>query len=127
MKNRIISKLLFALAMIIVGSVGIAYGYLSDPMGTTFVSVGIATIVATVIVASRKEKIKKDERTSKIGGRASSWTYVMTLVAISLLAWVEIIWPGTLDVGSVLLGLMMYMSFVLILFQRILMAKGDVE
>ncbi len=96
---------------------------------TYAVPVIVSMLVAFMIAASarlRKKAYRRDERTKKVGAYAAAYSWMITLMTVSFLFWVEHLGLYGLTVKQVVLIIGAVMLITQISFQWHFMRKGDV-
>lgn len=73
------------------------------------------------------EDIEADERTKKIGAYGLSYSWLLTLILLFLLFWIDRLALIALTAGDVLLAAILVMTISAKLFQWHLSRKGDVD
>ena len=97
-------------------------------IGISLINIGAIMIFATFIKVKRLRRgAIKDERTVKIGAYGLSYSWLLSLVLLSMLFWVDYMQLVQMTVTQVL-GIMIFaMVFSAKGFQWYLFRKGDVE
>lgn len=117
-------------AGVVLGAAGIFLPFLAD--GTEAISSILVTIglVILLVAALRhwrfRDEPEKDERTQKIGAYGISYSWLLTLVFLALLFWVDYLGVIALTVNGVLLATILLMGFSARIFQWYLFRQGDV-
>lgn len=117
-------------AGVVLGAAGIFLPFLAD--GTEAISSILVTIglVILLVAALRhwrfRDEPEKDERTQKIGAYGISYSWLLTLVFLALLFWVDYLGVIALTVNGVLLAAILLMGFSARIFQWYLFRQGDV-
>lgn len=58
-------------------------------IASTLISFGAVLVLVSLIVSRRREAIPQDERTRAVGAKAASYSWMFTLIALSVLVWVD--------------------------------------
>ncbi len=97
------------------------------PVGSFFSTVGILLVFKGYLVQKNSDKLKKDERSRKIGAWAASHSWIVTVLALVLIFWVNklnIIPLGT----DAVIGLTYIVMVVSLLgYKYYFDKKGDIE
>lgn len=101
--------------------------------GINETSVSIATniIIVVVIISFLRyrypERYQKDERTKKLSSYAASWSWLITLVIIALLFWINYL--GIIElIATQVLGIVLFVMIItMIAFYWYFNRIGDVE
>lgn len=117
-----------ALITILIGIFLITTNEEYHAVGTGFINAGSIVIFITFIRARRyRNGPVKDERTVKIGAYGLSYSWMITLILISLLFWIDLFDIVLLTVKQVLAILMVTMLVTAKGIQWYLFRKGDIE
>ena len=100
-------------------------------MNTGSVSIVISMITVVLVVWFLKwkrmsELPERDERTKKLGAYAATYSWLVTLMLIAVLFWVDYLAVVTLTVTQVLGVTLLVMVLSLNLFRWYFLRKGDV-
>ena len=128
MEDRTLRRMASAVILIVIGSLGMAYGLILTTVGAAIMTAGVALLIVQIFRMTRKRTdAVNDERVKKINAKAMSWSYMVTMVNIGAMALADVYSPGTVLVGDAFLELLIIMGTSLIIFQTIFMKRGDVE
>ncbi|WP_292518507.1 hypothetical protein [Methanoculleus sp.] len=113
-----------------VGAAGLILPFFTDGMGalsSVLVTIGLVILaVAAVRHWKFRDELEKDERTQKIGAYGISCSWLLTLIFLALLFWVDYLGVLALTVESVLLSTILLMGLSARIFQWYLFRQGDV-
>ncbi|MGC9445029.1 MAG: hypothetical protein ACP5E9_08930 [Candidatus Methanospirareceae archaeon] len=95
---------------------------------STVISIIIAVLVAWFVRWRRMGELpERDERTKKLGAYAATYSWLLTLVLIAILYWVDYLAVVKLTVTQVLGLTLIVMVLSLNLFRWYNLRRGDVE
>ncbi|MBT3720531.1 hypothetical protein HN789_01315 [archaeon] len=122
MKSIISGFLIFASVILMI------FTNVDSRITSIMLNVGMVILVIIFVRKIRnKDMVQKDERTKKIGAWALSYSWLTTLMTISILFWIEEFHLVELSVKTVL-GILLFVSVVsMILFLAYFKSKGDIE
>ncbi len=128
MKKEYKYRLVIGPIILLIGIALLIFGKIDDLITGTLIIAGIVLLLNGVLKHLRyKNMPERDERTRKIGAFAAAYSWVVTIVFITVLFWLNHleIWKMTVQQA---LGLTLYvMIFVTLIFQWHLKRKGDAE
>ena len=128
MKKEYKYRLVIGPIILLIGIALLIFGKIDDLITGTLIIAGIFLLLNGVLKHLRyKNMPERDERTRKIGAFAAAYSWVVTIVFITVLFWLNHleIWKMTVQQA---LGLTLYvMIFVTLIFQWHLKRKGDAE
>ncbi len=128
MKKEYKYRLVIGPIILLIGIALLIFGKIDDLITGTLIIAGIVLLLNGVLKHLRyKNMPEQDERTRKIGAFAAAYSWVVTIVFITVLFWLNHleIWKMTVQQA---LGLTLYvMIFVTLIFQWHLKRKGDVK
>ncbi|HHI04092.1 MAG TPA: hypothetical protein ENL45_00925 [Candidatus Woesearchaeota archaeon] len=128
MKKEYKYRLVIGPIILLIGIALLIFGKIDDLITGTLIIAGIVLLLNGVLKHLRyKNMPERDERTRKIGAFAAAYSWVVTIVFITMLFWLNHleIWKMTVQQA---LGLTLYvMIFVTLIFQWHLKRKGDAE
>ncbi|KDE56323.1 hypothetical protein [Methanoculleus sp. MH98A] len=114
----------------VLGAAGILLPFLVDgteALSSLMVTIGLVILAVAVVRHWRfRDEPERDERTQKIGGYAISYSWLLTIVFLALLFWVDYLGVVALTVEAVLLSAILLMGLSARLFQWYLFRQGDV-
>ena len=127
MKTRYVIKIA---AGAILAAAGILLPFLIDgieALSSILVTIGLVTIAVVVMRYWRfRDELESDERTKKLGAYGLSYSWLLTLIFLAVLFWVDFLGLLTLPVGGVLLVTILLMALSARLFQWYFFRQGDV-
>ncbi|MCK8518776.1 hypothetical protein [Methanoculleus sp. 7T] len=99
----------------------------TEVLSSTLVAFGATVLVIAFMQHRRfRDELESDERTKKIGAYGISYSWLLTLVFLAILFWVDYLGLLTLPVGDVLLVTILLMGISARLFQWYFFRQGDV-
>ncbi|KLK88455.1 hypothetical protein SZ63_05400 [Methanoculleus sediminis] len=114
----------------VLGAAGILLPFLVDgteALSSLMVTIGLVILAVAVVRHWRfRDEPERDERTQKIGAYAISYSWLLTIVFLALLFWVDYLGVLALTVEAVLLSAILLMGLSARLFQWYLFRQGDV-
>jgi hypothetical protein len=115
---------------VILAAAGIILPFLVDGMeslSSVLVAIGLVTVAVTGVQHWRySDDLEKDERTQKLGAYAISYSWLLTIVFLAILFWVDYVGLLVLSVQAVLVSAILLMGLSARLFQWYLFRQGDV-
>ncbi|CCJ36368.1 hypothetical protein BN140_1445 [Methanoculleus bourgensis MS2] len=114
----------------ILAAAGIFLPFLIDgieALSSILVTIGLVTIAVVVMRYWRfRDELESDERTKKLGAYGLSYSWLLTLIFLAILFWVDYLGLLALPVGGVLLVTILLMALSARLFQWYFFRRGDV-
>ncbi|MCT8337113.1 hypothetical protein FKB36_06280 [Methanoculleus sp. Afa-1] len=114
----------------VLGAAGILLPFLTDgteAISSLMVTIGLVILAVAVVRHWRfRDEPEKDERTQKIGAYGISYSWLLTIVFLAVLFWVDYLGLFALTVESVMLSAILLMGLSARLFQWYLFRQGDV-
>ncbi|ABN58140.1 MULTISPECIES: hypothetical protein [Methanoculleus] len=114
----------------VLGAAGILLPFLVDrteALSSLMVTIGLVILAVAVVRHWRfRDGPERDERTQKIGAYGISYSWLLTIVFLALLFWVDYLGVVALTVEGVLLSAILLMGLSARLFQWYLFRQGDV-
>lgn len=114
----------------ILAAAGILLPFLIDgieALSSILVTIGLVTIAVVVMRYWRfRDELESDERTKKLGAYGLSYSWLLTLIFLAILFWVDYLGLLALPVGGVLLVTILLMALSARIFQWYLFRQGDV-
>lgn len=99
----------------------------TEMLSSILVAAGATVLVIAVMRHRRfRDELESDERTKKIGAYGISYSWLLTLVFLAIVFWVDYLGLLTLPVGDVLLVTILLMGISARLFQWYFFRQGDV-
>ena len=117
-------------AGVVLGAAGILLPFLvagTEAISSLLVTIGLVILAVAVVRHWRfRDELEKDERTQKIGAYGVSYSWLLTIVFLALLFWVNYLGLLALTVETVLLSTILLMGLSARLFQWYFFRQGDV-
>ena len=114
----------------ILAAAGILLPFLIDgieALSSILVTIGLVTIAVVVMRYWRfRDELESDERTKKLGAYGLAYSWLLTLIFLAILFWVDYLGLLALPVGGVLLVTILLMALSARIFQWYLFRQGDV-
>ena len=114
----------------VLGAAGILLPFLVDgteALSSLMVTIGLVILAVAAVRHWRfRDEPERDERTQKIGAYGISYSWLLTIVFLAILFWVDYLGLFALTVESVLLSAILLMGLSARLFQWYLFRQGDV-
>jgi len=99
----------------------------TEALSSILVAIGLVTVAVIGVQYWRyRDNLEKDERTQKLGAYAVSYSWLLTMVFLALLFWVDYLGLFVLSVQAVLVSAILLMAFSARIFQWYLFRQGDV-
>ncbi|MBD3389026.1 MAG: hypothetical protein GF416_08065 [Candidatus Altiarchaeales archaeon] len=107
---------------------GLAAGDVHPSVNATVMTCGLILILRGVRLRRHgEEALKCDERTRKLGAWAATYSWFATLMATSILYWLDYLDILKLQPEIIYGTIVMFMSFSMLAFRWVLAWKGDVS
>ncbi len=114
----------------VLGAAGVVLPFLMDgteAISSLLVTIGLVILAVAMVRHWRfRDEPEKDERTQKIGAYGVTYSWLLTIVFLAILFWVDYLGLFALTVESVLLSAILLMGLSARLFQWFLFRQGDV-
>ncbi|WP_292728819.1 hypothetical protein [Methanoculleus sp.] len=114
----------------VLGAAGILLPFLvagTEAISSLLVTIGLVILAVAAVRHWRfRDEPERDERTQKIGAYGISYSWLLTLVFLALLFWVDYLGVLALTVETVLLATILLMGLSARIFQWYLFRQGDV-
>jgi len=114
----------------VLAAAGILLPFLIDgieALSSILVTIGLVTIAVVVMRYWRfRDELESDERMKKLGGYGLSYSWLLTLVFLAILFWVDYLGVFPLTVETVLLSTILLMGLSARIFQWYFFRQGDV-
>lgn len=115
-------------ALLMVSGVVVQVADAQPVVSTVMMVAGMVYILkAAKISRHGEESMKGDERTRKIGAFASAYSWFLTLIAMTVLFWLDYLSVVALTIQHALGILIFFMVLSLLAFRWHLIRKGDVR
>jgi len=121
-------KLVLGIIIMLAGMLSAAFHIFETTTSIFLINMGLILFVITAFRLFRQGDLPdRDERTKKLAAYGITYSWLLTLVLIAVLYWVEYFKLVELTVGGVLGILLIFMSISANVFRWHFMQKGDVE
>jgi hypothetical protein len=121
-------KLVPGITIMLAGMLSAAFHTFDMSVSIFLINLGLILFVITAFRLFRLRGLPdRDERTKKLAAYGITYSWLLTLILIAVLYWVEYFKMVELTVGGVLGILLIFMSVSANIFRWHFMQKGDVE
>ena len=121
-------KLVPGITIMLAGMLSAAFHMFDMSISIFLINLGLILFVITAFRLFRQGGLPdRDERTKKLAAYGITYSWLLTLILIAVLYWVEYFKMVELTVGGVLGILLIFMSISANIFRWHFMQKGDVE
>lgn len=121
-------KLVLGITIMLAGMLSAAFDTFDMSISIFLINLGLILFVITAFRLFRLGGLPdRDERTKKLAAYGITYSWLLTLVLIAVLYWVEYFKLVELTAGGVLGILLIFMSISANVFRWYFMQKGDVE
>lgn len=128
MEKRYMYKLVLGITIIVVGMLSAAFFEVDMLIPIVLINTGLIIVIATVFRLFKRGNLPdRDERTKKLAAYGITYSWLLTLVVIAVLSWVEYFGLAELTAEEVLGILLFFMIISANVFRWYFMQKGDVE
>jgi len=128
MEKKYLYTLVLGITIMVAGILSIAFQEVDKSVSISLISIGLIILLVTVFRLFRKGELPdRDERTKKLAAYGITYSWLLTLVLITVLYWMEYFKLVELTVGGVLGILLFFMIVSSNVFRWYFMQKGDVE
>jgi hypothetical protein len=128
MEKKYFYTLVLGIAIMVAGIFSIAFQKFEESISVSLINIGLIIFIVTVFRIFRKGELPdRDERTKKLAAYGITYSWLLTLVLIAGLYWVEYFKLIELTAGGVLGILLFFMIISSNVFRWYFMQKGDVE
>ncbi|KKG12046.1 hypothetical protein [Methanosarcina sp. 2.H.A.1B.4] len=128
MEKRYMNKLVPGIIIMLAGMLSAAFHTFDMSISIFLINLGLILFIITAFRLFRLRGLPdRDERTKKLAAYGITYSWLLTLVLIAVLYWVEYFKLVELTVGGVLGILLIFMSISANVFRWHFMQKGDVE
>lgn len=103
---------------ILLSEINVVFGSIISTMGIIF-------LIRGHLMQKNPEKIKKDERSRKIGAWAASYSWMLTIFALMIIFWIDKLFLS-LSVEVVVGGIYIVMVTTLLFYKWYFNKKGDI-
>lgn len=91
------------------------------------ISIVMTMLLVTFFRLKNPEKYKVDERMMKLSGYATSWSWMITLVVVTLLYWNNYIGMFEISSGAVITTVFLVMVISIVALRAYFLRKGDIH
>lgn len=128
MEKKYLYKLILGIALIAAGILSKAFLEIDVLIPIFLVNLGLIIFVATTFRLIRRGDLPdRDERTKKLASYGIAYSWLLTLVTIMILSWVQYFGMAELTAEGVLSILLFFMIISANVFRWYFMRKGDIE
>lgn len=128
MEKRYMYKLIFGIVIMLLGILSVAFNKFNMSASIFLINLGLIIVILTIVRSLRQGELPdRDERTKKLAAYGITYSWLLTLVLIAVLYWVEYFKLVGLNASNVLGILLIFMSISAYVFKWYFMQKGDVE
>lgn len=128
MEKKYLYKLILGIALMAAGILSDAFFDIDILIPIVLVNTGLIIFVATAFRLFRRGDLPdRDERTKKLAAYGITYSWLLTLVVITVLSWIQHFGLAELTANSVLGILLFFMIISANVFRWYFMRKGDVE
>jgi hypothetical protein len=128
MEKKYLYTLVLGISIMIAGILSVVFREIDYSISISLINIGLIIFIVTVFRLFRKGELPdRDERTKKLAAYSITYSWLLTLVLIAVLYWVEYFKLVELTAGSVLGILLFFMIVSSNVFRWYFMQKGDVE
>ncbi|WP_440948395.1 hypothetical protein ACSAZL_09280 [Methanosarcina sp. T3] len=121
-------KLILGIIIMLAGIISAAFLEVEASVSIILISMGLVIFVITAFRLFRRGDLPdRDERTKKLASYGITYSWLLTLVLITVLYWVEFFEVAELSAETVLGILLFFMIISANVFRWYFMQKGDVE
>jgi len=121
-------KLVLGIIIMLAGIISAAFLEVEASVSIILISMGLVIFVMTAFRLFRRGDLPdRDERTKKLAAYGITYSWLLTLVLITVLYWVEFFKLAELTTEAVLGILLFFMVISANVFRWYFMQKGDVE
>ena len=105
----------------------IALGESSTFLGGALSTAGIIIAIRGYLLQKNPQKLKKDERSRKIGAWAASYSWIITIIVLMVLFWINKLNLFPLSIDTVIGLIYLTMIVSLVVYKHYFNNKGDIE
>lgn len=121
-------KLVLGITIMLAGMLSVAFHMFDMSISIFLINLGLILFVITAFRFFRLGGLPdRDERTKKLEAYGITYSWILTLILIAVLYWVDYFKMVELTVGDVLGILLIFMSISANVFRWHFMQKGDVD
>jgi predicted histidine transporter YuiF (NhaC family) len=128
MERKYIYRLILGIAIMAAGILSDAFLDIDVLIPIVLVNVGLIILVATAFRLFRRGDLPdRDERTKKLAAYGITYSWLLTLIAIMVLFWIQYFGLAELTADGVLGMLLFFMIISANVFRWYFIRKGDIE
>ena len=128
-KNKNITTIAVGAIILLAGLLMIAFGIMPEKIAQGgVITIGMVMIVVGVVGMIKKHQgVAKDELTRKIADRAAAYSWVITLITLLVVFWLNHFGIVRFSVNAVIGITYVIMVATMIFYQKLFWKKGDVK
>ncbi|HET8685462.1 MAG TPA: hypothetical protein VFM18_02215 [Methanosarcina sp.] len=128
MEKKYLYKLILGIAIMAAGILSNAFFYIDVLIPILLINLGLIIFIATAFKLFRRGDLPdRDERTKKLAAYGITYSWLLTLVVITILSWIQYFGLAELTANGVLGILLFFMIISANVFRWYFMQKGDIE
>jgi hypothetical protein len=128
MEKKYLYTLILGISIMTAGILSVVFQEIDSSISISLINIGLIIFIVTVFRLFRKGELPdRDERTKKLAAYGITYSWLLTLVLIAVLYWVEYFKLAELSAEGVLGILLFFMIVSSNVFRWYFMQKGDVE
>jgi predicted histidine transporter YuiF (NhaC family) len=128
MERKYIYRLILGIAIMAAGILSDAFLDIDVLIPIVLVNLGLIILVATAFRLFRRGDLPdRDERTKKLAAYGITYSWLLTLIAIMVLFWIQYFGLAELTADGVLGMLLFFMIISANVFRWYFIRKGDIE
>jgi amino acid transporter len=128
LERKYLYTIVLGLTIMFAGMFSIAFLEVNKSISISLINIGLIIFVVTVFRLFKKGDLPdKDERTKKLAAYGITYSWLVTLVLLTVLFWAEYFKLMDLTVGELLGTILFFMIISANVFRWYFMQKGDVE
>ncbi|MGB9938270.1 hypothetical protein [Methanosarcina sp.] len=128
MERKYVYRLILGIAIMAAGILSDIFSNIDVLIPIVLVNMGLIIFIATAFRLFRRGDLPdRDERTKKLAAYGITYSWLLTLVAITVLFWIQYFGLAELTADGVLGILLFFMIISANVFRWYFMRKGDIE
>jgi hypothetical protein len=128
LERKYLYTIVLGLTIMVAGMFSIAFLEVNKSISISLINIGLIIFVVTVFRLFKKGDLPdKDERTKKLAAYGITYSWLVTLVLLTVLFWAEYFKLIDLTVGGLFGTILFFMIISANVFRWYFMQKGDVE
>lgn len=128
MEKKYLYTLILGISIMTAGILSLVFQEIDSSISISLINIGLIIFIVTVFRLLRKGALPdRDERTKKLAAYGITYSWLLTLVLIAVLYWVEYFKLVELSAEGVLGILLFFMIVSSNIFRWYFMQKGDIE